>query len=324
LRPRIEYALLLVASAVPGRALAAQGRDVDFSYGRWSARRQTATYELRTLTPVGATFGHGLAAYALIDDMLGRQRAFYGAGWELQILRHRRTFGPYALAGVALGLGTDTARHQLAALWSLGGGFEWRPIPWLAIGLEARYRIQDNGPRGFWKSSLGRREGFGIAGLFSLGIGKREWRGGAAPAARPPPPKPPSTILGSAASVVRTALDAIGTPYEWGGSAENGFDCSGLVQWAYARHGFRLPRMSRDQANSGSIVTPLLEALHPGDILLFAAQPGGGVTHVGMFVGEQTFIHSSSTGVKLSRLEASDPDGAWWVARWVGARRVVE
>jgi cell wall-associated NlpC family hydrolase len=82
--------------------------------------------------------------------------------------------------------------------------------------------------------------------------------------------------------------------------------------------------MSRDQANSGSIVTPLLEALHPGDILLFAAQPGGGVTHVGMFVGEQTFIHSSSTGVKLSRLEASDPDGAWWVARWVGARRVVE
>jgi cell wall-associated NlpC family hydrolase len=82
--------------------------------------------------------------------------------------------------------------------------------------------------------------------------------------------------------------------------------------------------MSRDQARSGSEITPLLEALHPGDVLLFAAQPGGGVTHVGMYVGEQTFIHSSSDGVKLSRLESRDRDGAWWVARWVGARRIVQ
>lgn len=109
-----------------------------------------------------------------------------------------------------------------------------------------------------------------------------------------------------------------------GGTAANGFDCSGLVQWAYAQHGIRLPRMSRDQAQSGSEVPPVLEALQPGDILLFAAQPGGGVTHVGMYVGELKFIHSSSTGVKLSRLELLDPDGAWWVARWVGARRVVQ
>jgi cell wall-associated NlpC family hydrolase len=116
----------------------------------------------------------------------------------------------------------------------------------------------------------------------------------------------------------------LGTPYEWGGSAENGFDCSGLIQYAYARHGIRLRRTSRDQATSGSIVTPVIEALQPGDILLFAAEPGGGVTHVGMYVGEQTFIHSSNTGVKLSRLEAQDADGAWWVARWVGARRIVQ
>jgi cell wall-associated NlpC family hydrolase len=82
--------------------------------------------------------------------------------------------------------------------------------------------------------------------------------------------------------------------------------------------------MSRDQARSGSEVPPVVEALQPGDILLFAAQPGGGVTHVGMYVGQQTFIHSSNTGVKLSRLEGNDPDGSWWIARWVGARRLVQ
>jgi cell wall-associated NlpC family hydrolase len=43
-----------------------------------------------------------------------------------------------------------------------------------------------------------------------------------------------------------------------------------------------------------------------------------------MYVGEQTFIHSSNTGVKLSRLEVQDSEGVWWVARWVGARRVVQ
>ena len=134
----------------------------------------------------------------------------------------------------------------------------------------------------------------------------------------------PGTIAGNAADVVHTALAALGTPYVWGGTAANGFDCSGLVQWAYGQHGIRLPRMSRDQARSGTEVTPLIEALQPGDVLLFAAQPGGGITHVGMYVGEQTFIHSSNTGVKLSRLEAQDSEGAWWVARWVGARRIVQ
>jgi len=150
------------------------------------------------------------------------------------------------------------------------------------------------------------------------GGGGRSW-----PSASLPPAEAPTLVTGNAADVVRTALDAIGSPYQWGGTAANGFDCSGLIQYAYGQHGVRVPRMSRDQATAGTDVTPVVEALQPGDILLFSARPGGGVTHVGMYVGESKFIHSSSTGVKLSRLDPHDPEGAYWIERWVGARRVM-
>jgi cell wall-associated NlpC family hydrolase len=323
LRPRIELLLLIAGVST----LHAQGRDVDFLYGRWYQGNQSTSYQLRTARPLGSVFSHGLSGYVLLHDSLGRNRAFYGAGWEFQAFRHRRPFGPYAIAGVALGLSTDTSSQELAALWNLGAGLEWRPISWMALGVEARYRMQDIGPRGFWRASDDSRDGIGAALTFSVGVGKAPWRGGgqssSAGTASRPPPTAPSTITGNAADVVRSALAVLGTPYVWGGTAANGFDCSGLVQWAYAQHGIQLPRISRDQARSGSEVTPMIEALRPGDVLLFAAQPGGGVTHVGMYVGEQTFIHSANDGVKLSRLEAQDADGAWWVARWVGARRIV-
>jgi cell wall-associated NlpC family hydrolase len=317
LRPRIELLLLIAGVS----QLPAQGRDVDLRYGRWYQRNQSTSYELRTSAPLAGIFSHGFSAQALIHDSLGRRRAFYGAGWELHALRHRGTIGPYALAGIALGLSTDTSAQSLAAMWSIGGGVEWRPVSSFALAVEARYRLQDVGPRGFWRSEPRSRDGIAGAVGLSVAIGRRAGRDERPP---PAPPAPPRAITGNAAGVVRTALDALGTPYVWGGTQANGFDCSGLVQWAYRQHGIRLPRMSRDQGSSGSEVTPVVEALRPGDILLFAAQPGGGVTHVGMYVGEQTFIHSSSTGVKLSRLEAQDADGAWWVARWVGARRIVE
>lgn len=314
----IEPVRLQLLLCVP-TFLAAQGRELEFDVGRWwqEGGTRTSTYELHTRHPLAGPISHGLAVAALVEDGLGRRRAFYGVGYELQAFRGRAAFGPYVLLATALGLSTDTTAQELAALWGVGGGFEWRPFRGVALAVEGRYRVEDRGPRGFWRTAIGAREGFSLAAGLTIGWGRG--RGGTAI-----PLDPPARITGGAADVVHTALQALGAPYQWGGTAENGFDCSGLIQYAYGQHGIRLARVSRDQARAGSAVPPVLEALKPGDILAFAARPGGGVTHVGMYAGEGKFIHSSSSGVKLSLLDARDPEGGWWAPRWVGARRVIQ
>src|SRR3989475_10232640 len=182
---------------------------------------------------------------------------------------------------------------------------EWRPIASFAIGVETVYRLQDIGQRGFWRATA--RSGDGIAGAAGVSLTSGRSVDGRWPSPRRPEGPPlavPGRIAGNAADVVHTALAALGTPYVWGGTAANGFDCSGLVQWAYGQHGIRLPRMSRDHARSGTEVTPLIEALQPGDVLLFAAQQEGSIKNIGMYVSEQTFIRSSNTDAKMSRLVA--------------------
>ncbi len=324
LTERWRLALLLFLPAT----VAAQGggRGFELHLGRWYNGNRAQVYEFRTSSRLGGPFTHGFGLSLLVNDTLGRRRAFYGLGYEVQGWRGRATLNPYALAGLALGLSTDTSTQELAAQWTVGGGLEWRPLGWLALGGEVRYRLEDRGPRGFWNPRSDARKGVSAALGVSLGLGKGgggRGRGGAGAPPELPPPAPPATITGNAADVVQTALESLGTPYLWGGTADNGFDCSGLIQYAYGQHGIRLPRMSRDQARAGAEVTPVIDALRPGDILLFSARPGAGVTHVGMYVGELKFIHSSTRGVKLSRLDPQDPEGGYWLERWVGARRVV-
>lgn len=311
--------------------VAAQRRSLEAYYGHWLNGNDAASYELRSSAPLagGETFRHGFGATVLVHDSLGRHRAFYGFGYELQAFRYRTALAPYALIGVELGLSTDIARQELGALWSAGAGLEWRPVGRFALGAETRWRLEDRGPRGFWRPGHAHR-GIGVALGVSLGLGggnrggrERGGRGPLLPPRLSSPAEPPAEITGGAADIVHTAISAIGTPYQWGGTAENGFDCSGLIQYAYAQHGIRLPRMSREQARAGNEVTPVVEALQPGDILLFSAAPGGGVTHVGLYVGEGKFIHSSNTGVRLSQLDPHDPEASYWIPRWVGARRII-
>lgn len=144
----------------------------------------------------------------------------------------------------------------------------------------------------------------------------------------PPPPPAPRPVVEAAAGaetttlvdgVVELALASIGSPYEWGGTDANGFDCSGLIQFAYGEHGIRLPRTSRAQIRAGAPVDPAGNQLRPGDVLGFSRHARGETSHVGLYVGEGRFIHSSSTGVRIS--EITDP---YWDVRLVAARRIVQ
>jgi cell wall-associated NlpC family hydrolase len=120
---------------------------------------------------------------------------------------------------------------------------------------------------------------------------------------------PPPTHSG----VVGVALGELGQPYVWGGSAPGGFDCSGLVMWAYAQQGVSLPHSSYAQYGYGVAVSR--DQLQPGDLVFF-----DGLGHVGIYIGGDQFVHAPHTGdvVKISSLDES-----WYAATFVGARRIL-
>ncbi len=105
----------------------------------------------------------------------------------------------------------------------------------------------------------------------------------------------PSTVGESAANI---ALGQLGTPYVWGGGAPGGFDCSGLVSWAYGQAGQGgLPHFTGALWNSGTHVAQ--SDLAPGDLVFFH-----GLNHVGLYIGGGSFVHAPHTGdvVKISSL----------------------
>lgn len=102
--------------------------------------------------------------------------------------------------------------------------------------------------------------------------------------------------------IVFTALQMIGIPYRYGGETPQGFDCSGLVQYAYRNAGLSVPRTAREQFKASEPVT--MGAVQPGDLLFFASRDN---SHVGIYVGENRFVHAPATGrtVVISSLGSS-------------------
>ena len=116
-------------------------------------------------------------------------------------------------------------------------------------------------------------------------------------------------------NAVEIARSYLGTDYQYGSNGDggsSGFDCSGFVQHVYRQIGINLPRRSADQFRTGVAVS----APAPGDLVFFRID-GAEVSHVGIFTGDDEFIHSPSTGksVRIDRLGS-----AYWKDRYAGAR----
>lgn len=125
----------------------------------------------------------------------------------------------------------------------------------------------------------------------------------------------------SAAAVVPTAERYLGTPYKWGGTTPRGFDCSGLVQYVFEKHGVRLPRTSRAQASAGTRVALDLRVLRAGDLIMFAS-PGQAISHVAIYAGNERIIHSSKSGSGVRYDNLMSRRGQWYKDNAVVARRV--
>ncbi|MBT2731304.1 NlpC/P60 family protein [Carnobacterium sp. ISL-102] len=133
---------------------------------------------------------------------------------------------------------------------------------------------------------------------------------------KPVAPKPitqtqPSNSGTSWSSLQPSVSKVLGTPYLWGGTSTNGFDCSGFTSYVFAKVGITLPRTAAAQyASSTKVTNP-----QPGDLVFF--KDGGSISHVGIYVGNGQFVGSqSSTGVAYTSVSSS-----YWGPKLVGYGR---
>ena len=142
----------------------------------------------------------------------------------------------------------------------------------------------------------------------------QQQRAAEVPAAAAPAPAPAPRVAaagGAARTAVDTALAQLGDPYVWAAAGPDAFDCSGLVQYAYAAAGVRLPHSSTMQSQMGTPVSR--SQLQPGDLVFFYSP----VSHVGIYVGDGQMVHASTYGqpVKVASIDAM---GGYNSARRIG------
>lgn len=131
--------------------------------------------------------------------------------------------------------------------------------------------------------------------------------------------KPTDTETTEKTAVVEYAKQYLGYRYvPGGGTPSTGFDCSGFTSYVYKHFGISLSRTSKDQAKNGTAVEK--NNLQLGDILIFNNTANTAIGHVGIYIGDNNFIHASnpSEGVKITSLSSS-----YYKLRYVGARRVI-
>jgi cell wall-associated NlpC family hydrolase len=127
-----------------------------------------------------------------------------------------------------------------------------------------------------------------------------------------------SGMAGKAGDVVVGALNMIGVRYRWGGNTpDSGLDCSGFVRYVFQDTlGMALPRRAEEMSRVGEKVS--MNDLKPGDLVFFNTMRRT-FSHVGIYIGDNKFVHSPSTG---STIRVDDLDESYWEKHFTGARRV--
>lgn len=119
--------------------------------------------------------------------------------------------------------------------------------------------------------------------------------------------------------LIGSAMGLLGVAYRYGGtSANSGFDCSGFMQHIFRRSmQISLPRTSAEQAKMGVHVNRA--NLQPGDMVFFRTMGGGRISHVGLYIGNNRFIHAPRSG---KRIEITSMSNKYWNAKYAFGRRV--
>ena len=127
-----------------------------------------------------------------------------------------------------------------------------------------------------------------------------------------------NSVFEGAQNLVLNAMGFMGIPYRFGGATpEAGFDCSGFVQYVFRQAaGLVLPRSSFEQIRQGVVVAR--DELQVGDLVFFNTMRAT-ASHVGIYIGENRFIHAPSRG---KTVEIVDLTNSYWQARYDGARRL--
>lgn len=127
-----------------------------------------------------------------------------------------------------------------------------------------------------------------------------------------------STVASKAGDVVGGALNMIGVRYRWGGNTpDSGLDCSGFVRYVFQDTlGLTLPRRAAEMSQVGKKVK--ISDLKPGDLVFFDTVRRT-ISHVGIYIGDNKFVHSPSTG---STIRVDELDSGYWEKRFIGGRRI--
>ncbi len=118
--------------------------------------------------------------------------------------------------------------------------------------------------------------------------------GGITPGDISPPEAAVPAPGGEGILAVQAALTRIGSPYSWGASGPNAFDCSGLVMWAFQQAGINLPHSSQALARGGQAVS--MDQMQPGDLVTYY----GDASHVGIYIGDGMMVHASTYGIPVT------------------------